>query len=498
MNIKPINAQPNPEFLIKSISEQGYTLETALSDLIDNSITAESNKIEILTESIDGFISVFISDNGCGMSSEQLMDNMQFPSNDMEKVRNDNDLGRFGLGMKTASFSQTRKFTVLSRTLESDEFSALRWDVGHLRKTGRWEIIAVTEKEKKDIRSRYFKASENHLAHFENFRPSTIIVWEGLKNFDKIKDPLKRTDFLSEQLTDTTSEHLSIVFHKFMEKPSEPLKIRLNNKLIKSFNPFRSSEGEESRALEQRDLPLRNDILRIQGHVLPVSAVDNQRSWSTQNKNLLDMEGLYIYRGNRLIYFGGWNGIIRKQRKLNLARLKIQVGNIDDDALQLNVSKSKITIPHELRMGVLRYINFLKQEAEKEYNNRGLRRAVKRNNENRHDLLSKQSTTKGPVYSVNEEYPVVKLVMEGMKKEQLKYFRTFLRKINLLINKQRYSEEGFSLLSASEEDWSDIIETAEKLKNTGLSSSLIFELLTNDSGYDKNLLSEKLKNILNL
>ena len=149
-------------------------------------------------------------------------------------------------------------------------------------------------------------------------------------------------------------------------------------------------------------------------------------------------------------------------------------------------------------MGVLRYINFLKQEAEKEYNNRGLRRAVKRNNENRHDLLSKQSTTKGPVYSVNEEYPVVKLVMEGMKKEQLKYFRTFLRKINLLINKQRYSEEGFSLLSASEEDWSDIIETAEKLKNTGLSSSLIFELLTNDSGYDKNLLSEKLKNILNL
>ena len=338
MNIKPINAQPNPEFLIKSISEQGYTLETALSDLIDNSITAESNKIEILTESIDGFISVFISDNGCGMSSEQLMDNMQFPSNDMEKVRNDNDLGRFGLGMKTASFSQTRKFTVLSRTLESDEFSALRWDVGHLRKTGRWEIIAVTEKEKKDIRSRYFKASENHLAHFENFRPSTIIVWEGLKNFDKIKDPLKRTDFLSEQLTDTTSEHLSIVFHKFMEKPSEPLKIRLNNKLIKSFNPFRSSEGEESRALEQRDLPLRNDILRIQGHVLPVSAVDNQRSWSTPNKNLLDMEGLYIYRGNRLIYFGGWNGIIRKQRKLNLARLKIQVGNIDDDALQLNVS----------------------------------------------------------------------------------------------------------------------------------------------------------------
>ena len=188
MNVTSIDAQPNPEFLIKSISEQGYSLETALSDLIDNSISANANKIEILTEHLQDKTSIFITDNGIGMTSEELTTNLQFPSMDMEKEREETDLGRFGLGLKTASFSQTRKFTVISRKKNTPEYSALTWDVNHLRKTKKWEIIVNSKLEISNLLNRYKKASENQLEKFSNYEPNTIVVWEGLKNFDNYID----------------------------------------------------------------------------------------------------------------------------------------------------------------------------------------------------------------------------------------------------------------------------------------------------------------------
>ena len=106
---------PNPEYLIKSIAEQGYSLETALADLMDNSISANADKIEMLIRMDQEPFVLFLADNGDGMDEETLKSNMHFPSKSPDSFRNTSDLGRFGLGMKTASFSQTRKFTVISR-----------------------------------------------------------------------------------------------------------------------------------------------------------------------------------------------------------------------------------------------------------------------------------------------------------------------------------------------------------------------------------------------
>ncbi|MEI8646623.1 ATP-binding protein [Pseudoalteromonas sp. Hal056] len=110
-----IKATPVPDFLIKSISEQGYSLEAAIADLIDNSVTANSSVIQVLVDTEIEPFQLFLADNGDGMSADELVNNMQFPSSNPEGVRSLEDLGRFGLGMKAASFSQTRKFTVISR-----------------------------------------------------------------------------------------------------------------------------------------------------------------------------------------------------------------------------------------------------------------------------------------------------------------------------------------------------------------------------------------------
>src|SRR5678815_4521669 len=114
-NLRSEEADPNPEYLIKSIAEQGYSLESSLADLMDNSISANADKIEVLIKMDREPFTLFIADNGSGMCGDVLKANMRFPSKSPEDSRNPLDLGRFGLGMKTASFAQTRCFTVLSR-----------------------------------------------------------------------------------------------------------------------------------------------------------------------------------------------------------------------------------------------------------------------------------------------------------------------------------------------------------------------------------------------
>jgi hypothetical protein len=498
MNVKAIDAQPNPEFLIKSISEQGYSLETALADLIDNSISAKANKIEILTEHSSNYTSIFITDNGLGMTKDQLSVNMQFPSRDMESDRDVDDLGRFGLGLKTASFSQTRKFTVISRKKGSVEFSAMTWDVAHLKKTGLWEIIVNTSEEISALLNRHTIISESHLEKLKDYQPNTIILWEGLKNFDNYIDLDRSHKHINEELTSTVSEYLSVVFHEFMESESNPLKIRLNNTSVSPFNPFKSRLGAPARALEPREMRLGNDILKMQGYVLPVTASDNSNIWTTTNKSLLDMEGIYIYRGNRIIFFGGWNGIIRKQAKLKLARLKIQVRNMNDEKLQLNVSKSKIAIPYELKRGVLRYISELKTGALNEYNNRGLKSSSNShlNIENNLDLLQKQSTTKGPVYSINPKHPLVKIILEDLSDDTTKDFKALIRSINLMLNRQRYTDSSYVEILDDKRTLEDILSTTKRLLDTGISKDDIYDVFLRDNGYQKGSLPKEIKDIL--
>jgi hypothetical protein len=177
------DAAPNPEYLIKSIAEQGYSLETSLADLMDNSISAKANNIEVLINMETEPFKLFLADDGDGMTEKQLSDNMQFPSNSPEGERLNSDLGRFGLGMKTASFSQTRKFTVLSKKKGDKKYYGRTWDVDFLKKYG-WKIIVNSEEEVANLMYQYNQSSKDYLNRFEGFEPNTIVIWDGLYKFE--------------------------------------------------------------------------------------------------------------------------------------------------------------------------------------------------------------------------------------------------------------------------------------------------------------------------
>lgn len=467
-------ANPNPEFLIKSIAEQGYSLETALADLMDNSIAANATRIEVLTKIDKEPFILFISDNGDGMDKESLLKNMQFPSQSPEDLRDISDLGRFGLGLKTASFSQTRAFTVLSRKKGCSEYSGLTWDVNHLKNSGQWQIIINSENEINELVDQYLLVSNSHLNNSIDYTPNTIVIWKGLYKFENYISISNKQEALKEEITKTTSEYLSIVFHRFMEKPLNTLQIRINNTLVKPFNPFPATE---LRSLEPLQRDFGNDFVRIQGFVLPNSSIketkDNVNTWVPQNKSLMDMEGIYIYRANRLILFGGWNGIIRKMPRLQLARLQVEIGNKVDHLFHLNVAKSQINIPYDLKQAFYRAIITLKDEAHKEYYNYGIKSFVTKSKNQDIQLYNRVPTNKGVLLTINNEFPLLKSLKKTINKEQTADLNFILKISSNLINKVRQV---------------DIIEVTGDNENDGITNDEIINSIKKllELGYTKN------------
>lgn len=491
-------ANPNPEFLIKSIAEQGYSLETALADLMDNSITANATRIEVLTKIDSEPFILFLSDNGDGMDKASLKKNMQFPSKSPEETRELSDLGRFGLGLKTASFSQTRIFTVLSRKRGSDKFFGLTWDVNHLKNSGKWEMILNSDEEINEIIQQYTSISKEHLNNSNEFTPNTIVVWKGLYKFENYVNEKNKQDALKEEITNTTSEYLSIVFHKFMERQNNRLQIRINNTLVNPFNPF-PTENSSIRALEPLQKEFGKDFVKIQGFVLPNTSIkDDSNSWTPKNKSLMDMEGLYIYRADRLILFGGWNGLIKKMPRLQLGRLKIDIGNKVDHLFHLNVAKSQINIPHDLKSAFLRAIVDLKTEAQKEFFNHGLKSFKQRPTEHSSELFYKTATNKGVLLRINEEFPLLKSLKSSLNSNQKAELNFILKMSSNLINKVR-QVDNIQITGDTEKDGISTVEIVKSIKellNLGLTKEQIKKDILPNLGLKDNL-TEEISNLLN-
>jgi hypothetical protein len=499
-NIVSEDASPNPEFLIKSIAEQGYSLETALADLMDNSISANATKIEVLTKIDEEPFTLFISDNGDGMDANELRKNMQFPSKSPDQDRDLADLGRFGLGLKTASFSQTRCFTVLSRKKGSYKYSGLTWDVKHLKEIGKWRIIINSEEEIEDALNLYNTISENHSNKFEDFSPNTIVVWKGLYKFENYINILNKQDALKNEMTTNTSEYLSIVLHRFMEREKDPLRIRINNILVKPFNPF-PTENSELRVLEPLQRNFGNDVVKIQGFVLPNSSIKETKEitniWTPENKSLMDMEGVYIYRADRLILFGGWNGIIRKMPRLQLARLKVDIGNKLDHLFHLNVAKSQVIIPYDLKQAFYRAIITLKEEAQKEYYNYGIRAFVNKTRTDEMQLYNRIATNKGILLIINNEFPLLKALRKTLSKEQTSDINFILKITSTLINKVR-QVDNIELTGDNEKDGishEEIIKSLKKLIELGYKKEQIKKDILPNLGI-KNNIPEDISNLL--
>ena len=498
-NINYEDVTPNPEFLIKSISEQGYSLEAAIADLIDNSISANAKHIELLTDIVEEPFRFYLADDGIGMTLDELKENMKFPSTSPDNSRQSNDLGRFGLGMKTASFSQTRKFTVISRKKDTEKFSARTWDLEVLKFEKSWKLIVNTENEINKFLLDYYRISEEHLESFNNFQVSTIIIWEGLYKFEEYLKLENRKKALKKEISEVTSDYLSLVFHKFMEQ-SKPLKIRINNSILHPFNPFPKKE-KDLRVLEFREKNFSDDIIKMEGYILPSRSIEESKNgtsiWTTKYKSLIDMEGIYIYRANRIILFGGWNGIIKRAPRMQLSRLKVDIGNSVDHLLHLNVAKSQVIIPHDLKKAFEDYVEILKYESNKEYFNRTSKN-IPNKNDNKFGLFEKIPSNKGMKVELNRNYPLLKEIEKELSEKSKSNLKVLIKMINTQIDKIKdiYEEKGFLDCDneINEEDLKNAIKT---FKRIGFTAKIIKNELLLDLGYNLNTIPEHILKEIN-
>jgi hypothetical protein len=495
------DAYPNPEYLIKSIAEQGYSLESSLADLMDNSISANADKLEVLIKMDQEPFILFIADNGEGMNEEFLKASMQFPSKSPEDTRHTLDLGRFGLGMKTASFSQTRCFTVLSRKKGTKKYFGRTWDVNYLKQAGKWRLLINTDEEIQKLIAQYRSLSEGHINRFENFEANTIVVWKGLYKFESYLEESNRQNALKKQISEVTSDYLSLVFHRFMERKINPLKIRINNNRIIPFNPFPSVN--DFRPIEFKQKNFSTDTIKIEGFVLPSRSIDESQSgisiWTTKNRSLMDMEGIYIYRAERLIHFGGWNGLIKKVPRLQLARLRVEVGNSVDHLLHLNVAKSQVVIPHDLTTAFEKYIEELKIEAEREFFNKGIRKFSNNRSEDNVQLFERKASNKGTLLELNINFPLLRTLRDGLKKEQLTKLNLVIRMINTRINHIRQTHEEKAFVGIEEQDGlslNNFIICINELKESGLSCEHIKSDILTNLGYTEGSIPTEIMQLL--
>jgi len=336
---------PSARRLTMSLRDLGYDFVTAVADLVDNSIEAGSSVVNIDVEFNGDNSWVRVADNGKGMRPNELKEAMRYGS---EREYDGGDLGKFGLGLKTASTSQCRKLSVASRTNKNRSvIVAYCWDVEHVEKINRWEIIPL---------------SGNQLAPslrepLDN-STGTVVLWEHLDRILGYKFPYGETarKKLLGMCRDL-EQHLAMVFHRFIigEVRKRKLKITLNGNDIKPWDPFARSEPKTKKLpptiLKVQHERVRGEV-RLEPYVLP-----NQSDFSSPEAfrrasgpaKWNQQQGFYVYRANRLIQSGGWCRLRTSDEHTKLARVALSFYPVLDDAFKINVAKMRIQLPSQIR-----------------------------------------------------------------------------------------------------------------------------------------------------
>jgi hypothetical protein len=350
--LKEITNPPNAFRFIQSIRAVGYDINQAVAELIDNSITYGSKniKIDFFRLSDTQNFAFMIADDGKGMDRKGIINAMKFGSDCSDILE---DLGKYGMGLKISSFSQCRKFTTVSvkkNEPNRTKFWGCYWDIDHVEKRKDWKMV---ELEYKDIiKNKFVKESIK--------KYNTIILWEKIDKIDEVLENAQRPERIVGTITGKLEKFIRMTYHRFLDGSlgkNKTVTIILNDIYLKPWDPFcqneKNTDIREKISFELIELPNASDVL-IEPYILPNK--DGKLSFSDPEvwkdaKGLLswnDSQGYYIYRGNRLIQFGGWLGTREKDEHTKYARIAISFNKEHDEPFRIALNKTKSTLPPSL------------------------------------------------------------------------------------------------------------------------------------------------------
>ena len=379
-----------------------HTLVTAVADIIDNSIAAGADAVDVHFHWQADRSWISIRDNGSGMGKDALFSAMRLGDRNPLDTRASSDLGRFGLGLKTASFSQARRLTVQSSDgLETD---CLRWDL---------DLLASAKDDGWFLQSGPAEGSEPLLPAFAAGETGTLVLWEVL---DRIVTPgFRDKDFLD--LIDVIERHLAMVFHRFLGGSRPRLKIQLNGQRVEPWDPFLSTHPATwSSPVERLQAP--GGMIEVQCHVLPHKDRLEQDvhdraagpdGWTAQ-------QGFYVYRNERLLLAGNWLGLGRgrawtKEEAHRLARIRIDISNSADHDWKIDIRKSVARPPVVLRDRLVRLAEDTRERARRVFAHRG--KPVRKAGDPPAAQAWRADHFKGGIrYRIDMAHPAVQAVMD--------------------------------------------------------------------------------------
>jgi hypothetical protein len=447
-------AAPNAGAMIESLRAFGYDLPTAISDLIDNSIFAGAKNIWLKFYWNGEKSIISIKDDGHGMTETELVNSMRPGSKNPLEIREPNDLGRYGLGLKTASFSQCRRFTVVTKSVGNDNIATRCWDIDYVNETGEWRLIKNVS-----------QLSQEFITELEYLESGTVVLWESIDRIvsgTRVNDNIAKNRFLEH--IDYVKEHISIFFHRFLEHGS--LKIFINNKPIESWDPYLLKETA-IQILPSETLFFNKSIINVTPYVLPhPSKIDSEtRKKAAGPKGWPAQQGFYVYRNKRLLVAGDWLGLgFLKEENYKLARILVDIPNSIDSDWAIDVKKSRARPPSPLRADFKRIAKLTREQAFLIYKHRA--KDITREASGTHIFSWQQKVLHGKIfYTVNREHPIVKDLLQSSKDKE---------KIRALL---RILEETIPVdsIKSSNSEKQDIHATPFELSDKNEIISIIFQ-----------------------
>jgi hypothetical protein len=333
------------------------------------------------------------------MTDEELIHALRPGSRNPLDDRSNKDLGRFGLGLKTASFSQCRQLSVISKK-ENSNCVYWTWDLDFVNQTGNWNLIK-------------YLPEGNYEDQLNQQRSGTIVIWNDLdrlvKNFRE-DDNKALNKFL--HIMEQVKKHLSMVFHKFIE--SGKIKIYFQDRMVPAWNPFLPTEPATQGFPEE---PLLNGKVLVKGFVLPhKSKITEEKFREAEGpKGWNEQQGFYIYRNERLLVAGDWLGMFRKEEHYKLARIEISLPNSLDAEWQIDIKKSVARPPLELRDQLKAYASKVRLQAVEVYRHKG--KVLQR----KYSIGSFQPVWHEKIrhgkrfYEINRSHPLIETLIDSMK-----------------------------------------------------------------------------------
>ena len=402
-------APPPASSMIEALRGVGYSTETAIADLIDNSISAGANNVWInfWWAGRDSYVSTL--DDGEGMEEKELSSAMRPGSQSPLDERSAHDLGRFGLGLKTASFSQCRRLTVASR--RDGRLATRRWDLDHVARVDDWQLLTGPA-----------RGSEKLIKPLEAIEQGTLVLWECMDRVvgkSATSDQRSHDSFL--RLVDKVEQHLAMVFHRFLEGAPPELRIFINgddeDHRVRAWDPFmRHHRATLSTPAERIPTP-RGDV-EIQGFVLPHKdrLVRNEFQTGAGPGGWTAQQGFYVYRNRRMLVSGDWLGLGHsrtwtREEPYKLARLRLDIPNTADADWKIDIKKSVAHPPSYLEYRLRDLADCVRRDARQVFAHRGtygqrspipdLQRAWK--------AIERRDSV---LYRVDRDHPVVKRVLD--------------------------------------------------------------------------------------